>query len=262
MGAILTFLLVLVVSIIVVRIATIALSLTGLSRESAKFQARSAWTGTGFTTSESEKIVNHPVRRRIITMLMIVRGAGLISLITTLLIGFGSANERQSFVRVAILVVGLVVLWALSESRRVDVVLRRLIRGLLKKHTGLDTRDYASLFHIGGDYGVSELNIREGDWLAGRTLADLQLGEEGALVLAVVEPDGTYRGAPTGRTRLEAGEQILVYGRSEVLRRIDERRAGLEGEAEHQRARREQHEVETTEAREAADETPESPERD
>ena len=138
MAAILTFLFVLVVSIVVVRIATIALSLTGLSHESAKFQARSAWTGTGFTTSESEKIVNHPVRRRIITMLMIVRGAGLISMITTLLIGFGGADEQQSFLRVAILVVGLVLLWGLSESRRVDLLLRRVIRRFLKPHCSVD----------------------------------------------------------------------------------------------------------------------------
>ena len=240
MFAILTFLFVLVTSIVVVRIATIALSLTGLSHESAKFQARSAWTGTGFTTAESEKIVNHPVRRRIITMLMVVRGAGLVSMLATLLIGFGQADEEQSIVRVAILILGVALLWAVAENRRVDILLRRVIRRLLKKYTGLDTRDYASLFHIGGDYGVSELTVEEEDWLAGRTLADLRLSEEGALVLAIVEPDGTYRGAPRGTTRLEPGEQLLVYGRAEALRTLDERKAGLEGEADARRARREQ----------------------
>jgi hypothetical protein len=240
MFAILTFLFVLVTSIVVVRIATIALSLTGLSHESAKFQARSAWTGTGFTTAESEKIVNHPVRRRIITMLMVVRGAGLVSMLATLLIGFGRADEEQSIVRVAILILGVALLWAVAENRRVDILLRRVIRRLLKKYTGLDTRDYASLFHIGGDYGVSELTVEEDDWLAGRTLADLRLSEEGALVLAIVEPDGTYRGAPRGTTRLEPGEQLLVYGRAEALRTLDERKAGLEGEADARRARREQ----------------------
>jgi len=33
---------------------------TGLSRESARFQARSALTGGGFTTTESEAVVRHP----------------------------------------------------------------------------------------------------------------------------------------------------------------------------------------------------------
>lgn len=41
-------------SILVTRIATLALTHTGLSREAASFQARSAFTGVGFTTSEAE----------------------------------------------------------------------------------------------------------------------------------------------------------------------------------------------------------------
>ena len=53
-------------SLVITRIATTALSLTGLSWEAAKFQARSAFTGTGFTTSEAERVVDHPVRRRVI----------------------------------------------------------------------------------------------------------------------------------------------------------------------------------------------------
>ena len=43
------------------RIATVALQLTGLSKANARFQARSAFTGVGYTTSEAEDTVNHPV---------------------------------------------------------------------------------------------------------------------------------------------------------------------------------------------------------
>lgn len=48
------------VAIPITRIATIALTHTGLSRQTARFQARSAFTVVGYTTSESEKLVNHP----------------------------------------------------------------------------------------------------------------------------------------------------------------------------------------------------------
>ena len=40
-----------------------ALKLNGLSAEVATFQAQSAFSGAGFTTSESEAIVSHPLRR-------------------------------------------------------------------------------------------------------------------------------------------------------------------------------------------------------
>ena len=68
-------------SLLITRLASTALMLTGLSKEAARFQARSAFTGTGFTTHEAEKVVNHPVRRRVIALLMICRSAGLITIL-------------------------------------------------------------------------------------------------------------------------------------------------------------------------------------
>jgi len=78
MIAIISLLMVLVFSLLITRIATIALTYTGLSRQSAKFQARSAFTEVGFTTSESEKVVNHPVRRRILLLMMLIGNAGIV----------------------------------------------------------------------------------------------------------------------------------------------------------------------------------------
>ncbi len=41
--------------------------MTGLSWDAASFQSYSAFFGVGFTTREAELVVNHPIRRRIIT---------------------------------------------------------------------------------------------------------------------------------------------------------------------------------------------------
>ena len=59
------------VSYLVVRAAGIALMMTGLDRRKAFFQALSAFTGTGFTTREAERVVNHPTRRTIVSWLMV-----------------------------------------------------------------------------------------------------------------------------------------------------------------------------------------------
>lgn len=70
MTAIVSLLLILVLSVLLTRIATVIRVHTGLSREMARFQARSAFSGADFTTSESEKIVNHPLRRKVVSMLI------------------------------------------------------------------------------------------------------------------------------------------------------------------------------------------------
>ena len=71
MIAIIGLFVILILALMVIRIGAIALELTGLSTDVAAFQAQSAFSGVGFTTSESESIVNHPVRRKIIRTLIL-----------------------------------------------------------------------------------------------------------------------------------------------------------------------------------------------
>ena len=47
------------VSYLIVRIGAVALEMTGIERSMARFQSLSAFSGTGFYTRDSEKIV-HP----------------------------------------------------------------------------------------------------------------------------------------------------------------------------------------------------------
>ena len=93
MAALVSVLIVLTLSLLINRIATVALTLTGLSRQVASFQSRSAFTGVGFTTGEAEHIVSHPVRRRIIMLLMLLGNAGVVTTISSLLL---TECERES----------------------------------------------------------------------------------------------------------------------------------------------------------------------
>ena len=105
MISIVSLLVVLTLSILVTRIATVALTHTGLSRESAKFQARSAFTGVGFTTNESEKVVNHPLRRRILLALMLLGNAGVVTAVSSLILSFVNLNQSGTMLwRVVLLV--------------------------------------------------------------------------------------------------------------------------------------------------------------
>ncbi len=83
-----TILLAIFVSLLITRIATVALTATGLSYDIARFQARSALSGVGFTTGEAEHIVEHPVRRRIILTLMLLGNAGLVTIVATTMLSF------------------------------------------------------------------------------------------------------------------------------------------------------------------------------
>ncbi len=218
MPALVTLISVLFLSLIVVRIATVALTLSGMSREAARFQARSAWTGTGFTTEESEQIVRHPVRRQIVTLLMIARSVGMVTAATTLALSFVNVEQNaQGWLRIAILLAGLVALWLFARSSWIERGMSRLITWALKRSGALGANDTGAMLHLAGDYAVVEMKVKDGSWLATGSLAEIDLPDEGVLVLGVTRPNGDYVGAPRGDVCLKPGDNVLLYGRSEVL---------------------------------------------
>ncbi len=236
MAALSTVFVALILSLLITRVATVALTATGLARESARFQARSAFTGVGFTTSETENVVSHPVRRRIILLLMLLGNVGLVAIAASLLLSFTSADPGERQARLLLLIGGLGVSWWLAKSEAVDRVLTRLISRGLRRWTDVEVRDYANLLQLAGDYGVSELEVQRDDWVADRTLEELRLREEGIAILGVRRADGRFIGVPKGATRILPGDTLILYGRTAALAELDSRETGQEGDQAHARA--------------------------
>ena len=237
MAALISVLIAITLSLLITRIATEALTLTGLSRTSARFQARSAFTGTGFATSESEAIVQHPLRRRIIMWLMFLGNAGFITVISSLVLTFVSTSSTgDSISRLLYLLLGIGVLWLVATNRAFNRILTRLVRKALRRWTDLDLRDYARLLHLKGKYQVTEIEVNEDNWLANKTLKQLRLADEGIAVLGIERSDRVYIGAPYGNTCIYPGDTLIVYGRKAALIELDVRPQGEEGDRAHQQA--------------------------
>ena len=83
-------------SIFIVRVASVALRHTGLPEVSARFQALSAISGTGFTTKEAESEVNYPVRRKIVMLLMVIGNLGVVTVMATVVVTFVNTRGDTS----------------------------------------------------------------------------------------------------------------------------------------------------------------------
>ena len=236
MYAIASLIVIMAVSLVVTRVATVILTATGLSRQVARFQARSAFTGTGFTTREAESVVGHPVRRRIILLLMLAGNAGLAVVVASLMLGFTHGGTGATGLRVLELVAGLAVLFAAARSAWVDRRMTPLIRRLLSRWTDLPVRDYSGLLDLDQGYRVLELAVQPDDWVAGATLAELGLRDEGIVVLGIRRGDGGWVGAPGGHTAVRSGDTLVVYGREQAVCELDDRAHGPEGDESHRRA--------------------------
>lgn len=210
---------------LVIKIGSIALVMTGLSEEVAKFQSLSAFSGTGFTTTESENILNVPIRRRIITLLIRLGSVGVVTSISTLLLSFLGAGQATSQ-RILVLAIGVAGLWFLSRNKAFNRILTPVIEKLLSRYTALDLRDYVSLLHLREDYRIAEIDIREHTWLANQSLQDLDLAGEGVLVLGVKRAGEEYIGVPPADLCLRPKDLLILYGRKHRLDELSRRESG------------------------------------
>jgi len=238
MIALISLFVIIIVSIVVVRVGAIALELTGIPSEIAAFQAQSAFSGTGFTTAEAEVIVNHPARRKIIRLLIMLGSAGLTSSIATLIVAFVGQENDVIANRGGWLAAGLLAVFLFARSKFIHKVLKRLITNMLRRHTSLAVMDYNEILGLGKGYGISTFQVKEDSWLVGKPLKSLHVRREGVLILTIKRKIGGKEetiGAPTADVEIKAGDALVCYGKAEAIRNLSERLKGAEGDLEHDR---------------------------
>ncbi|WP_297490162.1 potassium channel family protein [Thermococcus sp.] len=240
MIALISLILVITLSMAIVRVGAIALEMTGLSKDIASFQAQSAFSGAGFTTSESEYVVSHPVRRKIIRVLIFLGSAGITSAVATLVLTFAGRSRNEAITSISILTLSLLLLYLIFTSKRAERWMRRWIkRFLAKAFPQLRVYDYSQLLGITKGYSISQIKVRRRSWLANKSLKELKLDKEGILVLGIyrkTEKGEVYVGAPTGETVVLPGDLLICYGPEEALVRLSKRLKGSKGDMEHEKA--------------------------
>jgi hypothetical protein len=80
------------ISALVVKVGTVALTMTGMERRKPAFHTQSAGANTGWTTRETELIMAHDQRRRVVGALMLPCCAGFASVTATLIASLGQGS--------------------------------------------------------------------------------------------------------------------------------------------------------------------------
>lgn len=204
------------ISFVVVRIGAAALELTGLSWEKAKFQALSAFTNSGFTTSESEAITASPIRRRIVTILIVLGNAGLVAVVG----GFaGSVMQPQPFrffLNIGIMFAGLAALLWIARRPRFTEGLRNSARAWLQKRYTLSEHAPEDLLHLGRGCRLTSFKIDSDSPVISHTLSELSLRQNTVQVL-VIERGAQSILVPGGKDTIRAGDELVVFGKTESI---------------------------------------------
>ena len=222
------------VSFIVVRIGAIIFQLTGLEGSLAEFQALSCFTGTGFTTRESELVVSNPQRRQIASVLMVLGHAGLVTMIATFANTLRASagipffrlpilhtvipSWMMPWINLLIMIIAVYFVYKIFTNARVANMLTNAIRSHITKRDIIKPVTFSELAIATGGYGVSQIEICKNSPLLDKTLLESDLRKHDITVLAV-EREGITTPNPTAKTKILFGDKLICFGKPGNIRK-------------------------------------------
>lgn len=214
-----------VISLLVVRAGAIALAMTGMPLGKAKFQALSAFTGTGFTTREAESVVNNPIRRTIVGWLMILGHAGIVTVIITATSSLVTSQGLEIPATAVLLAVGVAAIYVLATRTGLVRYWEQFVEGRLKGSDLFEETPIDELLHLAEGYCLAKVCLSDGSQLTGRSSSDSHIiGQD--LVLLGVERNADWLPAQNSQLVFQANDRLIVYGPLKSVRKLDSSTGG------------------------------------
>ncbi|WP_108671965.1 TrkA C-terminal domain-containing protein [Peribacillus acanthi] len=208
-----------VIIALVIEFSVSIFNMTGLDSKVARFQVISMLTGTGFTTEESNSIIDHPVRRKIGTFLILF-GAFSLAVIISSISNMLANNLRILELTFSISV--LLVLVILSRIPRIKEHFTAKLHTEMEEHYDIWEHPIKEVLFLDEDDLITEVIITEDSPLIGQKPRDILKKEEDINLLFV------KRGKIKIRKDLETeilqeGDQLFLYGNQKEIEKKFER---------------------------------------
>ncbi len=194
----------LAVWLLILWIGSVGLERTGLDRSTARFQALSSFTNTGFTTGQAEMIVSHPTRRRIASYLMILNNIGVATFVVLLVLALRTGISAPA-TALGIFIVAVVATGILASK----IGLTNWVTNLATGQGGT----MAKVWHQGSGYSLTEIRLGRHHALVEKPLKEIGTGIE---VLFLERADGIHA-QPNPDEILRVGDRLICYGPSQSL---------------------------------------------
>jgi hypothetical protein len=219
-------------------VGSLAFELTGMSTQKAFFQSLSCFTGTGFTTSESELITRHRERRKIACVLMILGNVGAISLIATMAnhiqdifknpsgyigipftdIGTHIQPNLLELIKILLAAIALYLIYHFFINSSISQKLFKLVKNKMKKMKIIHPSVCEDLVEGISDYDIIKLKVSPESKFCDKSLAESELRSQHKIQILAVERDSEITTHPENTFTIKAGDLLICYGdRKEII---------------------------------------------
>lgn len=204
----LIILLFLIIWLILFWIGSISLEATGLERAVARFQALSALSGAGFTSTQSELIVEHQTRRKIISYLIFLGNTGIMAFILLVILYTRVGISALSNLTVGIVVAFLIIIFGSLKLGIINSITDKIVLAVEKNLKASAFREV--VLKQTGEYVLAYIVIEQQPNSANLFLEDIRSVYNNATILAV-ERDNHLLLNFSNNEKLKVKDQLLCY---------------------------------------------------
>lgn len=225
-GSMIVFVLLIIFYIMISDIITILFRLTGMTEERARFQVISLLTNSGFTTQESEAVVNLKIRRRLAKGTMLFGYSFTVTILSTTVNVFMTMSDSELSTVIVLFPVLLIILCIFYYLRRSTFLKSKFDKWI-------ETIGYRIMFGkdanqviLVEEYGsmvVAHIYLHTvPEILRDTTLADSGIMSVHKLMIMMVKSPDKDAMQANGTTVLQPKDTIIVLGKRSTIREIFE----------------------------------------
>ena len=215
------FAVIILIYVIISELFTMLFRATGLPDDKARFQVLSLLTGAGFTTKESEMLVNSKARRRLaqITMLFgYVFNVSIVSALVNVFLSLKLSQMDNFFIGVLIPLGVAALIIVLIRVRFVRKRIDRLFEKVAGRIMHQESVNTILLMDYIGQDSIAQVSLQEvPEELAGKTLAESGLKTKYNILVMLVERGGLKAEAANAHTVFQPGDKLTVFGQYKVI---------------------------------------------
>lgn len=203
-----------VIIALVIEIGVILFHMTGLEKEIARYQVISMLTGTRFTTQESALIIDHPIRRRISSGLILFGYFSLAVIISSI------ATILSNDLRIELLLIIIGILFVFLFIFRNKSVFNRLedrFEHEMDTEYNLEDWPMKTALALDEEEMVAIIQIKHGsDYIGqkGRTLVEESLD----VVLLIIRRGDEILRFDLFEVELQEGDKIMIIGKEDHIK--------------------------------------------
>ncbi|MBM7647652.1 putative membrane protein YphA (DoxX/SURF4 family) [Bacillus ectoiniformans] len=201
------FLYLLIVAL-VIEISVVLFRITGLKTEISRYQVISMLTGTGFTTDESQLIIDHPARRRI-SAFLILFGAFSLAVIISAITNIISNDLRLK--ELTLINLFLLLLLLAGKTPFIRNKLKKMFKHEMRKNLDISELPINEALYLCDDDIVTTIDVGEESTFIGKKVCELFDHEEDINLLFIKRGTVNIR-SELRHEEIREGDSLYLYG--------------------------------------------------